>query len=204
MMNAAVSRGSEIVCSRWSSSRRAKSVASSIPIPRRIAAGKGETATPPINGANPVRNLVPEVVTDAAPTVRPWKPPWKAITLGRPVACRASRRADSTASLPELAKNTESSPAGSEAVESALRLARQATGRPNVIAFHGGFHGRTVGAASVTTSGTKFRTGFAPLMGGVAVSPFPRRDPPRDGYRGSHRLRPARARPPAAHDLGPS
>jgi 4-aminobutyrate aminotransferase len=62
---------------------------------------------------------------------------------------------------------------GSEAVESALRLARQATGRPNVIAFHGGFHGRTVGAASVTTSGTKFRTGFAPLMGGVAVSPFP-------------------------------
>jgi len=93
---------------------------------------------------------------------------------------------------------------GSEAVESALRLARQATGRPNVIAFHGGFHGRTVGAASVTTSGTKFRTGFAPLMGGVAVSPFPRRDPPRDGYRGSHRLRPARARPPAAHDLGPS
>jgi acetylornithine/succinyldiaminopimelate/putrescine aminotransferase len=35
------------------------------------------------------------------------------------------------------------------------------------------FHGRTVGAASVTTSGTKFRTGFAPLMGGVAVSPFP-------------------------------
>ena len=42
-----------------------------------------------------------------------------------------------------------------------------------MIAFHGGFHGRTVGAASVTTSGTKFRTGFAPLMGGVAVSPFP-------------------------------
>src|SRR5664280_1472687 len=75
--------------------------------------GKGETATPPINGANPVRNLVPEVVTDAAPTVRPWKPPWKAITLGRPVACRASRRADSTASLPELAKTTEPSPAGS-------------------------------------------------------------------------------------------
>jgi 4-aminobutyrate aminotransferase len=62
---------------------------------------------------------------------------------------------------------------GSEAVEAALRLARQATGRPNVIAFHGGFHGRTMGAASLTTSGTKFRTGFAPLMGGVFVSPFP-------------------------------
>jgi 4-aminobutyrate aminotransferase len=62
---------------------------------------------------------------------------------------------------------------GSEAVESALRLARHATGRPNLIVFHGGFHGRTVGAASMTTSGTKFRAGFAPLMGGVVVAPFP-------------------------------
>ena len=62
---------------------------------------------------------------------------------------------------------------GSEAIESALRLARQATGRPNIIVFHGGFHGRTVAAASLTTSGTKFRSGFAPLMAGVQVSPFP-------------------------------
>jgi 4-aminobutyrate aminotransferase len=62
---------------------------------------------------------------------------------------------------------------GSEAVEAALRLARQATGRPNLIVFHGGFHGRTVGAASMTTAGTKFRAGFAPLMGGVVVAPFP-------------------------------
>ncbi|MGH3433736.1 MAG: aspartate aminotransferase family protein, partial [Thermocrispum sp.] len=62
---------------------------------------------------------------------------------------------------------------GSEAVEASLRLARQATGRPNVIAFHGGFHGRTVAAASMTTSGTKFRAGFSPLMSGVHVAPFP-------------------------------
>jgi len=62
---------------------------------------------------------------------------------------------------------------GSEAVEASLRLARQATGRPNIIAFHGGFHGRTVGAASITTSGVKFRTGFAPLMGGVVIAPYP-------------------------------
>jgi 4-aminobutyrate aminotransferase len=62
---------------------------------------------------------------------------------------------------------------GSEAVEAALRLARHATGRPNVVVFHGSFHGRTVGAASMTTSSTKFRAGFAPLMGGVVVSPFP-------------------------------
>jgi 4-aminobutyrate aminotransferase len=62
---------------------------------------------------------------------------------------------------------------GSEAVESALRLVRHATGRANVVVFHGSFHGRTIGAASMTTSATKFRAGFAPLMGGVTVAPFP-------------------------------
>lgn len=62
---------------------------------------------------------------------------------------------------------------GSEAVEAALRLARQATGRPNVVVFHGGFHGRTVAAATMTTSGTRFSAGFSPLMPGVHVAPFP-------------------------------
>jgi 4-aminobutyrate aminotransferase len=62
---------------------------------------------------------------------------------------------------------------GSEAVEASLRLARHATGRPNLVVFQGGFHGRTMGAAAMTTSGTKFRSGFGPLMGGVVVSPFP-------------------------------
>jgi 4-aminobutyrate aminotransferase len=69
---------------------------------------------------------------------------------------------------------------GSEAVEAALRLARQATGRPNVVVFHGGFHGRTVAAASMTTSGTRFRSGFSPLMAGVVISPFP--DPAHYGW----------------------
>lgn len=62
---------------------------------------------------------------------------------------------------------------GSEAIEAALRLVRQATGRPNIVVFHGGFHGRTVAAASLTTSGTRFSAGFAPLMAGVHVAPFP-------------------------------
>src|SRR5699024_11054733 len=69
---------------------------------------------------------------------------------------------------------------GSEAVEAALRLSRQATARPNVVVFHGGFHGRTVAAASMTTSGTKFRSGFSPLMAGVHISPLP--DPTRLGW----------------------
>lgn len=62
---------------------------------------------------------------------------------------------------------------GSEAVEAALRLTRQATRRPNVVVFHGGFHGRTVATASMTTSGTRFSAGFSPLMPGVHVAPFP-------------------------------
>ncbi len=69
---------------------------------------------------------------------------------------------------------------GSEAIEAALRLSRQATGRPNIVVFHGGFHGRTVAAGSMTTSGTKFRSGFSPLMAGVHVSPFP--DPSHFGW----------------------
>ncbi len=62
---------------------------------------------------------------------------------------------------------------GSEAVEAAIRLARMATGRPNVVVFQGGFHGRTVAAASLTTAGTRFSAGFAPLMAGVHMAPFP-------------------------------
>ncbi|MFC7340365.1 aspartate aminotransferase family protein [Saccharopolyspora griseoalba] len=62
---------------------------------------------------------------------------------------------------------------GSEAVEAAVRLARHATGRQNVIAFSGGFHGRTMGAAALTSSGTKVRAGIGPMMPGVAFAPFP-------------------------------
>ncbi|MFG2844479.1 aspartate aminotransferase family protein [Kitasatospora sp. NPDC048296] len=63
--------------------------------------------------------------------------------------------------------------AGTEAVEAALRLARHATGRQNVIVFEGSFHGRTMGAAALTTAGTRFRAGIGPLVPGVAVAPFP-------------------------------
>ena len=62
---------------------------------------------------------------------------------------------------------------GSEAVEAAVRLARMATAKPNIIVFQGGFHGRTVAAASLTTAGTRFSAGFSPLMGGVHMAPFP-------------------------------
>jgi 4-aminobutyrate aminotransferase len=62
---------------------------------------------------------------------------------------------------------------GAEAVEGALKLARMATGRPNVIVFQGGFHGRTVGTMSLTTSKTIYRAGYQPLMPGVFIAPYP-------------------------------
>ena len=75
--------------------------------------------------------------------------------------------------LPEGLDSLFFANSGSEAVEAAMRLARQATGRPNIVVFQGSFHGRTVGAASLTTSAYKYRSGFGPLMPGVAIAPFP-------------------------------
>lgn len=63
--------------------------------------------------------------------------------------------------------------AGSEAIEAAIRLVRHATGRPNIIAMEGGFHGRTTGALTLTTSKAAIRAGVQPLMGGVVTTPFP-------------------------------
>ena len=62
---------------------------------------------------------------------------------------------------------------GAEAVEGAIKLARHATGRPNIIVFQGSFHGRTVGTMSLTTSKTIYRAGYQPLMPGVFVAPYP-------------------------------
>lgn len=62
---------------------------------------------------------------------------------------------------------------GAEAVEAAIKLARHATERTNIIVFQGSFHGRTVGAMSLTTSNTVYRVGYQPLMSGVFVAPFP-------------------------------
>jgi 4-aminobutyrate aminotransferase len=90
---------------------------------------------------------------------------------------------------------------GAESVEGALKLARHATGRPNIIvlpphpfsstangmsthscvlsravmlnqSFQGSFHGRTIGAMSVTNSKNVYRAGYAPLMAGVHVAPY--------------------------------
>ncbi len=62
---------------------------------------------------------------------------------------------------------------GAEITEAAVKLAKQATGRPHVIVFSGSFHGRTHLAMAMTTSKTSYRAGYAPLPSGVFVAPFP-------------------------------
>ena len=62
---------------------------------------------------------------------------------------------------------------GAEAIEACLKLARYATKRPNVIAFLGGFHGRTLGALSLTASKSIQRRGFGVMMPGVYHAPYP-------------------------------
>jgi len=62
---------------------------------------------------------------------------------------------------------------GAEATEAAVKLAKQATGRPNVVVFQGSFHGRTHLTMAMTTSKAVYRAGHAPLPSGVFVAPFP-------------------------------
>jgi len=62
---------------------------------------------------------------------------------------------------------------GAEALEGAVKLARAATGKPNVIVFSGSFHGRTAGTMALTTSKTIYRSGYQPLPAGVFVAPYP-------------------------------
>jgi 4-aminobutyrate aminotransferase len=62
---------------------------------------------------------------------------------------------------------------GAEAVEASIKLARHATGKPNVIVFQGSFHGRTAMTMSLTTSNTIYRVGYQPLVPGVFVAPYP-------------------------------
>src|SRR5437588_9134141 len=62
---------------------------------------------------------------------------------------------------------------GAEAIESALKLARYHTKPQNVIAFYGAFHGRTMGALSLTASKPQQRRRFFPLVPGVTHVPYP-------------------------------
>jgi len=62
---------------------------------------------------------------------------------------------------------------GTEAIETAIKLARYNTGRSNFIGFTGAFHGRTMGAVTFTASKSTYLRGFYPLMNGVVHAPYP-------------------------------
>lgn len=62
---------------------------------------------------------------------------------------------------------------GAEAIDGAIKLAKAYTGRPGIIAFKGSFHGRTIGATSVTASNAKYRKGYDPLVAGIDITTYP-------------------------------
>lgn len=74
---------------------------------------------------------------------------------------------------PQAIKKFFFSNSGAEAVEGALKLARYASKKQDIIAFRGGFHGRTFGAMSITTSKAKYSTAYGPKLPGVHIAPFP-------------------------------
>jgi 4-aminobutyrate aminotransferase len=76
---------------------------------------------------------------------------------------------------------------GAEAIEAAIKLAKYHTKRDKLIAFHGAFHGRTIGALSLTASRAVQRKGFGTLLSGVFHTPYP------DTYRGTYGIRPEHA-----------
>jgi 4-aminobutyrate aminotransferase len=84
----------------------------------------------------------------------------------------------------EEAKRVYFGNSGAEAVEAAIKLAKYHTKRDKLVAFHGAFHGRTMGALSLTASRALQRKGFGTLLSGVFHTPFP------DTYRGTYGVRP--------------
>ncbi len=62
---------------------------------------------------------------------------------------------------------------GAEAVEGAIKLARYVTGRTIILGFQGGFHGRTYGAISLTSSKVHYREGYEPFLSSVYFMPYP-------------------------------
>ena len=96
--------------------------------------------------------------------------PINAVGFAEPVSRLAGELA---ATFPEPLDSVFFLNSGAEAIDAALKLCRRVTGRPGIIAFRGGFHGRTFGATSVTTSSLNYRAGYDPLLPGVHIAPFP-------------------------------
>jgi 4-aminobutyrate aminotransferase-like enzyme len=96
--------------------------------------------------------------------------PINAIGFTEPI----SRAADAlAAALPDPIDSVMFLNSGSEAIDAALKLGRRVTGRPGIIAFRRGFHGRTFGAMAVTSSAINYRAGYEPMVPSVHLTTFP-------------------------------
>lgn len=73
----------------------------------------------------------------------------------------------------DFAKKAAFVTTGAEAAENAVKIARAATGRSAVVAFSGGFHGRTFMAMALTGKVAPYKTAFGPMMGEIYHAPFP-------------------------------
>jgi 4-aminobutyrate aminotransferase len=90
-----------------------------------------------------------------------------------------TRRTELAAKMSEIAPDglrhdciTFFTQSGSDALEAAVKFARRVTGRHQIIAFHGGYHGVWNASVALTT-GTAYRKGYGPFMGGVIHAPYP-------------------------------
>jgi len=93
------------------------------------------------------------------------------VTAHHPMLIEAAEALASVA--PEGLDSVFLANSGSEAVEAAIKLARRATGRSDIIAFTGAFHGRTYGALSLTASKSKYHAGMGPFLPGVHHVRYP-------------------------------
>jgi 4-aminobutyrate aminotransferase/(S)-3-amino-2-methylpropionate transaminase len=73
----------------------------------------------------------------------------------------------------DFSKKTMLSNSGAEAVENAVKIARFATGRPNTIAFHNAFHGRTLAGMALTGKDKPYKEGFGPFPPQIVHAEFP-------------------------------
>jgi 4-aminobutyrate aminotransferase len=73
----------------------------------------------------------------------------------------------------DVARRVSYGNSGAEAIEGAIKLARWSTKRDKIIAFFGSFHGRTMGALSLTARRSVQRSGFGPMLPGVVHAPYP-------------------------------
>lgn len=92
------------------------------------------------------------------------------VTHNQPTVALAERLAELTPFLDDAQVFFSNS--GAEAVDGAIKLGRRVTGRRGIVGFSGAFHGRTMGATSLTTAKPIYQEGYGPLLPEVSISPY--------------------------------